>query len=142
MPNDRLHRLDQADAFSSPWTLRLRLKLLLWQAPTILNTHLATGKPLRARRSQERNHMMSHCSISRTDLGPLNPSVFPKSCWDDHVGVLDPPARRNIDGLPIQPEREWLGARIAVDELAHERAMRAERICNGARKSAEERPAG
>src|SRR4051812_48012883 len=31
MPNDRLHRLDQADAFSSPWTLRLRLKLLLWQ---------------------------------------------------------------------------------------------------------------
>ncbi len=30
MPNDRLHTMSQADAFSSPWTLRHRLAYVVW----------------------------------------------------------------------------------------------------------------
>src|SRR4051794_1291867 len=36
MPSERLQRLDQPDAFTSPWTLRLRIKLLIWKAAWLL----------------------------------------------------------------------------------------------------------
>src|SRR5262249_5984482 len=50
--------------------------------------------------------------------------------------------RRDIDAPTVEPKRERLGPRVAVDELADERTVRAERVRDRARERAEELLAG